>query len=99
MVIERASHIPNAETERLVPLELWLHENARAGSIWRSGSPRLLSPEDMGKWLRRHEKRLTDAGGVLRLGKAWRIIEPTFQRVLLQILAEEREAAARRGYR
>jgi hypothetical protein len=84
------------DLQRLLPLELWIRENARARSIWRSGSPRLRSPEDMSKWLRRHEARLTDAGAVLRLGTAWRIIEPAFRPVLFEILAEEREAAARR---
>jgi hypothetical protein len=83
------------EIQRLVPLDTWLHENARARSVWRSGSPRLTSPADMGKWLRRHEARLTERGAVMRLGKAWRIIEPAFRPVLLGILAEEREQAQR----
>lgn len=81
----------DAEPERLVPLETWLHENARVRSIWRSGSPRLTCPADMGKWLRRHEARLTECGAVLRLGKAWRIVEPAFRSVLFEILAGERK--------
>ena len=81
------------EIERLVPLETWLHENARMRAIWRSGSPRLTGPADMGKWLRRHEARLTEHGAVMRLGNAWRIIEPTFRPVLFEILDEERERA------
>lgn len=82
------------DVERLVPLETWLHENAPIRAIWRSGSPRLTQPADMGKWLRRHESRLTECGAVLRLGNAWRIIEPTFRPVLFEILREERERAA-----
>lgn len=85
-----------AEVERLVPLETWLHENARMRSIWRFGSPRLTSPADMGKWLRRHEARLTERGAVMRLGTAWRLVEPPFRPVLLEILAEEREQKARK---
>lgn len=84
-----------AATERLVPLETWLYENARIRSIWRFGSPRLTCPADMGKWLRRHEARLTERSAVLRLGKAWRIVEPGFRAVLFEILTEERERAAR----
>lgn len=79
-----------AEPERLVPLELWLFENACVRSIWRSDSKRLTSPADMGKWLRRHEARLTERGAVLRLGNAWRIVEPRFRGALFEILGEER---------
>lgn len=85
-----------AEVERLVPLETWLHENARMRSIWRFGSPRLTGPADMGKWLRRHEARLTERGAVMRLGTAWRIVEPTFHPVLFEILGEERERVSKR---
>jgi len=85
-----------AETERLVPLDTWLHENARARSVWRSGSPRLTGPDDMGKWLKRHEARLTQRGAVMRLGNAWRIIEPHFRPVMIEILTEEREHAERK---
>jgi hypothetical protein len=85
------------EIQRLVPLDTWLHENARMRSIWRFGSPRLTSPADMGKWLRRHEARLTERGAVMRLGAAWRIVEPTFRPVLFEILGEERERANRKG--
>lgn len=85
-----------AEIQRLVPLDTWLHENARARSIWRFGSPRLTGPADMGKWLRRHEARLTERGAVMRLGTAWRIVEPTFLPVLFEILTEERELASKR---
>ncbi|CAG4891443.1 hypothetical protein [Paraburkholderia gardini] len=83
------------EVERLVPLETWLHENARARSIWRFGSPRLTGPAEMGKWLRRNEARLTERGAVMRLGSAWRIIEPTFLPVLFEILSEECERATK----
>jgi hypothetical protein len=83
------------EVERLVPLETWLHENARARSIWRFGSPRLTGPADMGKWLRRHEARLTERGAVMRLGTAWRIVEPAFCPVLFEILGEERECSSK----
>jgi hypothetical protein len=38
----KVTGIIDAETERLVPLETRLHENARTRSIWRSG-PGLLS--------------------------------------------------------
>lgn len=86
-----------SEVERLVPLETWLHENARARSIWRFGSPRLTGPADMGKWLRRHEARLTERGAVMRLGTAWRIVEPAFRLVLFEILGEERDRASRKG--
>jgi hypothetical protein len=84
------------DLQRLLPLETWLYENMRMRSVWRSGSPRLTRPEDMPRWLKRHEGRLTERGAVLRLGRAWRIIEPAFRPVLFEILAEEREAAARR---
>lgn len=80
------------EPERLVPLETWLHENAHVRAIWRSGSPRLTCPADMGKWLRRHETQLSERGAVLRLGKAWRIVEPAFRSALFEILAGERKA-------
>ncbi|MFM0363701.1 hypothetical protein [Paraburkholderia sediminicola] len=91
----KVTNIIDVEAERLLPLETWLHENARARSIWRSGSPRLTCPADMGKWLRRHEARLTQRGAVLRLGNAWRIVEPTFRPVLFEILGEERERASK----
>jgi hypothetical protein len=83
----------SVQIERLVPLETWIHENAGARSIWRFGSPRLTGPADMGKWLRRHEVRLTERGAVMRLGKAWRIIEPAFRPAMFAILSEERGAA------
>lgn len=41
----------------------------------------------------RHEVRLTERGAVMRLGTAWRIVEPTFHPVLFEILGEERECA------
>jgi hypothetical protein len=84
------------EVERFVPLDLWLAENRRARSIWQTGSPGLRSPDQMPRWLRRHEKRLTERGAVMRIGKAWRIVEPTFRPVLLEILGEERERASKR---
>ena len=83
---------PDGTIRRLVPLALWLHENRNAGSIWRAGSPNLYSPDDMPKWLRRHEARLTKAQAVMRQGKAWRLIEPAFTTALRTILVEEREA-------
>ncbi|NML99641.1 hypothetical protein HHL24_17075 [Paraburkholderia sp. RP-4-7] len=58
------------EIQRQVPLDTWLHENAGARTIWRFGSPRLIDPADTGKWLRRHEARLTVRGAVMRLGAA-----------------------------
>lgn len=81
---------------RLVPLALWLHENRSAWSIWRAGSPNLYRPEDMPRWLRRHEARLTEAGAVLRHGNAWRLVEPGFSEALRGILAEERDASRRK---
>jgi len=50
----------------------------------------------MGKWLKRHEARLTQRGAVMRLGNAWRIIEPHFRPVMIEILTEEREHAERK---
>lgn len=86
--------------ERLVPVELWIEENIGMASIWRSGSPRLTGPENLRSWLRRHEMRLTERRAVIRIRNAWRIIEPTFRPVMLEILGEERDAAARkRGWR
>ncbi|HDR9080670.1 TPA: hypothetical protein QDA98_003263 [Burkholderia vietnamiensis] len=85
------------ETQRLVPLDTWLHENARMRSIWRFGSPRLTRPDDMAKWHKRHKARLTERGAVLRLGNAWRIVEPAFRPMLLEILGEKRERASRKG--
>lgn len=82
--------------ERLVPLETWLAENSRNRSIWQFGSPYLSDPDNMGKWLKRHEKTLTEQGAVLRLGKAWRIVEPRFQPVMFSILSVEREREFRR---
>ena len=90
------TYLPEVEIERLVPLETWLRENRRMRSIWRFGSPRLTGPDNMARWLKRHEKRLTERGAVMRLGNAWRIIEPAFRPVLFEILTEERYAAMRR---
>jgi len=87
--------IDDKQIQRLVPLDTWLHENARMRSIWRFGSPRLTGPGDMPKWLRRQETRLAERGAVMRLGTAWRIVEPAFRPVLLEILGEERDHAAR----
>jgi hypothetical protein len=86
--------LPEVAIERMLTLELWLHENRRMRSIWRFGSPRLTGPDNMARWLKRHEKRLTERGAVMRLGNAWRIIEPAFRPVLFEILTEERDAAA-----
>jgi hypothetical protein len=83
------------EADRLVPVATWAHENTRNRSIWRHGSPHLTSPDDMGKWLRRHEARLTERGAVMRIGNAWRIVEPAFKPVMFEILGEERDRAAR----
>ena len=55
----------DAVTERLVPLDTWLYENARARSVWRSGSPRVTGPDGMAKWLKRH-----DAPDIARRGNA-----------------------------
>jgi hypothetical protein len=88
--------LSEVEIERLVPLETWLHENRRMRSIWRFGSPRLTGPDNMARWLKRHEKRLTERGAVMRLGNAWRIVEPAFRPAMFEILGEERDAATRR---
>jgi hypothetical protein len=85
----------DGEAERLVPLDTWSHENARNRSIWQHGSPHLTEPEGMGKWLKRHEARLTERGAVIRLGNAWRVIEPAFKPVMFEILGEERDKANR----
>lgn len=86
----------DVEPERLVPLNTWVHENARNRSIWKHGSPHLTEPEGMGKWLKRHEARLIERGAVMRLGKAWRIVEPAFKPFLFEILTEERNRASKR---
>lgn len=87
---------PNDYVERLVPLETWVHENRRNLSIWMHGSPHLTSPAGMGKWLKRNESRLTQCGVVVRLGTAWRIVEPAFKQVMFSILTEERDKSLRR---
>ena len=56
----------------------------------------LTEPAGMGKWLKRHEARLTAMGAVIRLGNAWRIIEPAFRPAMLAILTEERNKAQRK---
>lgn len=85
-----------SDPERLVPLDTWLAENARSQSIWRHGSPHLAGPDNMGKWLKRHEARLTKAGAVLRIGNAWRIVEPVFKPAMFEILTEERAKAQKK---
>jgi hypothetical protein len=82
-----------SDPERLVPLDTWICEHVRSRSIWQRGSPSLTSPTDMGKWLKRHETMLTERGAVVRLGNAWRIVEPTFKPVMFEILDEERDKA------
>ncbi len=82
--------------DRLVPLDTWISENARSRSIWRHGSPHLMAPDGMGKWLKRHEVRLTKRGAVMRIGNAWRIIEPAFKPVMFEILTEERTKAQKK---
>jgi hypothetical protein len=93
------SGLKDSDTEhkldRLVPLDLWLYEHARKRSIWLFGSPRLRSPQDMGRWLRRHEAQLTRRGAVERKGNAWRLIEPTFTKVMFEVLLDERNRAHR----
>lgn len=99
MTLVREISMPAAEDgtiRRLVPLALWLHEHRGAGSIWRAGSPNLHGPDDMPKWLRRHEARLTKTGALMRQGRAWRLIEPAFTNELRALLVEEREAAHRK---
>lgn len=83
------------DPDRLVPLDTWVGENSRNRSIWRHGSPHLMAPDGMGKWLKRHEARLTERGAVMRIGKAWRIVEPAFKPVMFSILTEERDKANR----
>jgi len=85
-----------SDPERLVPLNTWLSENARNRSIWRYGSPRLTEPAGMSRWLKHHEARLTKAGAAMRIGNAWRIIEPTFEPAMFEILAEERAKAQKK---
>jgi hypothetical protein len=86
----------NENLDRLVPLDTWVHENARNRSIWLHGSPHLTEPAGLGKWLKRHEAKLTQRGAVMRIGTAWRIIEPVFKLAMFEILTEERERAFRR---
>jgi len=76
--------------ERLVPLDTWVDENARKLSIWKHGSPFLIAPQGMGKWVKRHEAGLAKRVAVIRVGNAWRIVEPAFKPVLIEILTEER---------
>lgn len=65
---------------RLVPLDTWIYENRHVLRAWRStwyaaGKHSVSGPDNVPRWLRRHEKRLTAAGVVMRIGKAWRLIE------------------------
>lgn len=83
----------DTEPQRLVPLDTWTHENARNLSIWWHGSPHLTGPDGMGKWLKRHEAALTERGDLLRIGIAWRIIEPTFKPIMFTLLTGERDKA------
>jgi hypothetical protein len=83
------------DPDRLVPLDTWINENAGRTSIWRRGSPHLTGPGAMGKWLKRHEARLTELGAVMRIGIAWRIIEPKFEPIMFSILSEESRKAAK----
>ena len=99
MITESMDDAPDATTERLVPLSTWVHEKTSIRAISRSGGPHLIGPDDMGKWLKRHEARLIERGTGLRLGNAWRIVEPGFRSVSFEILAEEREQAARKTAR
>lgn len=82
---------PSDIFDRLVPLETWLHENARNRSIWGHCSPRLTAPSDMGKWLKRHEKP-DKVQSCLRIGMARRIVEPAFKPAMFDIRTEERES-------
>jgi|GEM_PF-6990732 len=82
--------------ERLVPLDTWIGENERRRSIWQAGSPHLTEPKGMSKWLKRHEARLTACGAVLRLGNAWRIVEPSFMPAMMAILTDERTKAQKK---
>lgn len=84
------SAVTDGTIRRLVPLALWLHQNRHALQAWTMRSPHLYGPEGMPRWLRRHEKRLTEAGAVMRHGNAWRLIEPGFTEAMRGILAEER---------
>ncbi|CAN0624346.1 protein of unknown function [Burkholderia multivorans] len=85
-----------APPERLVPVALWVHENRRIRAFWLSGSPNLTHPDGLQRWLRRHEERLTASGAVMRLGNAWRLVEPACRPVMFEILAEESARAAKR---
>lgn len=88
--------------QRLIPLDTWIYENRYVLSAWlgvwyRSGRHSVSGPDNVPRWIRRHEKRLTEAGAVMRKGNAWRLIEPGCTEALRAILTEECERAARKG--
>lgn len=79
---------------RLVPLDTWIYENRHMLRKWLSvwyaaGTHSVSGPNNVPRWLRRREKRLTEAGAVMRVGKAWRLIEPGCTEALRAILDEE----------
>jgi hypothetical protein len=80
---------------RLVPLATWQYQNRHVMRVWTMRSPNMSGPESLLRWLGRHEARLTEGSAVMRLGNAWRLIEPGFSEVMRSILAEERARAKR----
>lgn len=96
--------IGEIEIHRLVPIETWIHENRYMLRAWRgvwfgAGTDNVSGPDNVPRWVRRHEKRLTEAGAVARQGNAWRLIEPGCTEALRAILTEECERASRKGPR
>jgi len=93
-----------SDVQRLVPLDTWMFENRDLLLMWRgawyrAGSHSVSGPDNVPRWIKRHEKRLTEAGAVMRKGNAWRLVEPGCTEALRGILAEECDRAARAGTR
>lgn len=94
--VQTADNAPPPQVQRWVPLETWIHENRLMLLAWRkvwfgAGTHSVSGPDNVPRWIRRHEKRLTDAGAVMRKGNAWRLIEPGCTDALRTILTEECE--------
>lgn len=90
--------------QRLIPLETWIFENRYMLRAWRgvwfgAGTHNVSGPDNVPRWIRRHEKRLTEAGAVMRKGNAWRLIEPGITEALRAILTEECEHSMRKTSR
>jgi len=58
------------DLRRLLSLESWANEKASALRAWG------IRADDLPRLLRRHERKFSAAGVLLRHGKAWRLIEP-----------------------